>query len=286
MHVRSEQPQQQRECEESVPFHSCFLPIPFRSDVVPSKIAKVHMVHLITPEVVEVAGVLLMRRGLFRFLVPSPVDERGGAVLFTVEVRDESPHGARIVLVHRRIGIRPDIDHRVGCVPKHNEEETEKGNIERTIVNLRGVVYTVRSSQKRSDGNKHKDGAPISSELPVEKRWKVLHDAGIDETENKHRHHSKLHERIEGELIVAEIDEQHHSEECEDRQEMNSDRQTDQIADQHEVHVTSLPISPLVPSETEPQDGAHKEHAEPVHFGFNGIEPKRLAEGERKRADG
>ena len=181
---RTQKAEKQWNSIQLFPVNTRLLEVPLTPYEIPAKIPQIHVVKLVLQEIIHVAGILLLCRPLIRLGIPSPVDKRCLTVLFSVDVRDQTSHRARVILIHWGLGIRANVHQRIRGIAKNDEEETEQRNVEDTVMPLDRLIDAVDSSPEQDERQVCEDIALHSPEFSVEQRRKCFHDTQIDDSKN------------------------------------------------------------------------------------------------------
>ncbi len=193
MEVNPKEADHEWDPEELAPAYAGILNGRFPPDEIPEHIPVKHVVHLISPKKIKVAGVVRKGGLVLRLIRPSPFKDRELPVLLPVQVRDQTGKRLRLVFVHRGILVRPYNDERVGRESNYREDHTEGRGMDQNQPFLERPVREVAEKHQDRGEGEQTDRAIIAGNLSQQGR-KKFHDARIG---NSHGYSAREHGEIE-----------------------------------------------------------------------------------------
>jgi len=142
------------------------------------------VVELVVQKIIEVVGILPVKKLMGRIGRPASGPERPFTVLFPVDIRKKGIERRRIVLVDRRTGMSPNKNQHIGGIAENKQQNGHQAGIEQHQPPAVGVHD---AEEQENDNGKH--APPRGTD---KKNRQILDDNPIDE--KKQRKACKSHQ--------------------------------------------------------------------------------------------
>ena len=208
------------------------------------------------------------------------------SVLLSTQVAQQCKQVFRVILVHRRIGRRPNHDGRKRAV-SHQHHCHSKGE----RVDCPPSFFLGPNEQK---GNRRDQQSQINQGTGIECHSEVIDkeqfeaarqlnrtfdQSLLDKSEKCHRHNSGDHQPLPRKLIVPIVIHQRYGWDGQQIQEVNSDGKPHEVSDEDEPFGGSLLIGDVLPLQDRPKHQSREEAGQSVHLPLHSTEPEGITEG-------
>ena len=214
-----------------------------------------------------------------------PVEDRRGAVLFAAQVADQGIGIVGLVLVHRRSGAGTDDGYGKERVADHDGGDHQGDGVGH------GFVFPAEGPQQEEAGGheEHHEDRGADIELGAESiDEEAVHaggqarQVGNDAEEHDGQDHARQREDAEqmpegdGLLVLLIIDKEYDGRDGQQVEQVDTDGQAHQEADEDEPAVGIRRIGLFFPFERRPEDHGGEERRHRIDFPFYGREPERI----------
>ena len=215
------------------------------------------------------------------------IQQRARTILIAVEHRQQRVGVVGVVAVHRGVGHRTNGHRGIGAVTEHNDRNGQRNGIEQHLALF--VCEPHRCTQR----SKHRKDEEYHTRIDGQTQRideqaihcctdgnRIRNDYTIDSQQNSSRHAGCRHDTFERYgRPLAEVVDEYQRRDCQQVQDMHTDRQTHQVCDQNQPTVCVRIIGHVLPFEHCPHNQRGEHRRESIDLTLDSREPEGVGEG-------
>ena len=233
---------------------------------------------------------------LHRRIVCLAVQQRTIAILLTIQIILQTEHVIRRVLIHRRIGIGTNHQHRITRVTDNNHRHHQKSCIQPAPEVVLSFAFSVlrfcplkriNQAPNQQSAKQHQTYCQARIERtsehihkqqfkPSDKCRKTRNKAIQNHRQNHYTNKERVYRTFPRKLVTTEVINHHNRRYSQQVQQVYANTQTHQIGNQYQPTVTSFFICLFVPFQNQPEHHSRKQRRRSIYLTFYRRKPESV----------